>query len=87
MWLIAIHVSLQGELQWAIPTYVIAILQILSRINEYRLKKNAAQLQVTATPPASIQSTPQQPASATPSGSQPQAQQQNQTKPNNQQKS
>jgi DMSO/TMAO reductase YedYZ heme-binding membrane subunit len=44
MWLIAFHVALQGEWQWAIPTYIIAILQLLSRINEYKLKKAAAQM-------------------------------------------
>lgn len=55
MWLIAIHVSLQGELKWAIPTYVIAVLQILSRINEYRLKKIAARLQTNPTLATSVQ--------------------------------
>lgn len=84
MWLIAIHVSLQGELKWAIPTYIIAILQILSRINEYRLKKIAAQLQPIST--SSPQNTPQQP-SSTVQSAQTQTPQQNRTSQNNQQKS
>lgn len=43
MWLIAFHVSLQGEWLYAIPTFAVALLQAMSWINFFMARKKAMQ--------------------------------------------